>query len=259
MKVPASRIFASAICAIFLSLATLNPSTARADLWEDGGFESDFGWNPVDSFVGAANSATEGAAPNQATFFTLIHDDLITESGKWVEDSSRAYEGDRMFWLRPYDDPDTICVGHRFNNVLQEGITYELSYKFAAFDENNSGGSSTLTTKPVAELSSFDTAGNFGTTELAMSFDDGTVTNPNTNTFSEFPVQDWNNLTWMTATATFVAPPSNGQAIYVWASMTNDSNGMLIDGITLRAVPEPTAGFIVAAMGMLTLVSRRRK
>lgn len=254
-----SYLKAGFLSAMLLTISLANPSIAAADLWEDGGFESSFGWNPITDFNGATNSATDGAAPNEAIRYTMIHDNLLTESGKWVEDPTRALEGDRMFWLRPYDDPDTICVGHRFNSVLEAGVTYQLSFNFAAFDEGTPGGSSTLTTKPVAEVTSLNSAGAFETAELVVEFDDGSTADPDNGVFAEFPIQDWNKLTWRTATATFVAPADNGREIYVWASMTNDSNGMLLDGITLRAIPEPAAGMLLMSLATIATLRRRRK
>lgn len=164
-----------------------------------------------------------------------------------------------MFWLRPYNDPDTICVGYRFNSILEAGVTYQLSFNFAAFDEGTPSGSSTLTTKPVAEVTSLNSAGAFETSELLVEFDDGSIADPDNGVYAEFPIQDWDNLTWMTATATFVAPEDNGREIYVWASMTNDSNGMLLDGITLTAIPEPAAGMLLFSMAAIGALRRRRK
>lgn len=247
---------------VFALLMALVASTSvHADLWEDGGFEGSLGWNGSAGFATASNMATEGAEVNGATRYTLVHDDLLTESGKWVEDPTRAFEGNRMFWLRPYDDPDTICVGHRLTNILNPGTTYELKFNLAAFDENVPAGSTAIT-KPVTEITAWDpnsgTDGAFVTSELPVSFSDGQTRDPVANTFGEFQLQDWDNLSWTTATTIFTAPESNGQSIYVWTSMTNDSAGMLLDGITLRAVPEPSTGIVVAAMGLLGLLIRRR-
>ena len=215
------------VCVVFAILATLAGKCrlASADLWVDGGFESSLGWTGSDNFLG--ETATAGAAANGATFFTLVHDELITESGTWIEDSTRAFEGDRMFWLRDYNDPDTICVGHRFTGILKAGASYQLKFNFAAFDPDTPGGSNSLVTKPIAEVMRNDGSAN-EIKELPVSFSNGTVRNPDAGTFAEFPVSSWNNLQWFEATVNFIAPPDNGQPVYIWTSMTNDSAGMLL-------------------------------
>jgi hypothetical protein len=229
---------------------------ASADLWTDGGFEGSLGWTGSDTFVG--ETATAGAAVNGATFFTLVHDDLITESGTWIEDSTRAFEGDRMFWLRDYDDPDTICVGHRFTGILEAGVNYQLKFNFAAFDPDTPGGTTSLVTKPIAEVMHNDGTGNV-IEELPVSFSNGDDRDPDAGTYAEFAVSNWNNLQWFEATVNFVAPEDNGQPVYIWASMTNDSAGMLLDGISLVAVPEPTtAGLLLALLTVVGTQRRRR-
>ena len=235
----------------------ISGGTVRADLWTDGGFEGNLGWTGTDSFMG--ESATIGAAANQATFYSLVHGDLITESGVWVDDPTRAFAGDRMFWLRNYDDPDTICVGHRLNNVLVAGESYKLTFSFAAFNPDFSAGSNTEFTKPAIEVMAYDdTATAFVAKEQKITFSNGSVRNPATNSYSSFALSDWNNLQWHEATATFDAPESNGRPVYVWASMTNDSAGMLLDNVVLQAVPEPTS-VGVGALLVVGLTFRRRR
>ncbi len=242
---------------LMLSVALFWAGQANADLWSGGGFEGSLGWTGTDSFMG--QSATLGAAPNGARFYDFIDSNMITEAGTWIEDSSRTFEGNRMFWLQNYNDPDTICAGFRFNNVLTSGATYKMEWSFAAFNPNNPTGSSTLTSKPIVEVMSWDsTLGDWVLTEPVMQMSDGQTSDPLGGNTVEYTLQDWDNLNWVTATSLIVAPESNGQAIYIWASMTNDSNGLLIDGIRFTAIPEP-ASWTLTGLALSVLMTRRRR
>ncbi|MEL7497048.1 MAG: hypothetical protein AAFN77_05520 [Planctomycetota bacterium] len=230
----------------------------NADLWTGGGFEGGLGWTGTDLFMG--ETATEGAAPGAARFFDMMDPDMITESGTWIEDSSRTYEGDRMFWLRDYNDPDTICAGRRFNG-LTAGDVYDLKWSFAAFNPNNPTGTSTLTSKPIVEVMTWDTTiGDWVLWEPKLYLSDGQVSDPLGGNQVEYELQDWDNLNWTQSTSRFAIPELNGRPMYLWVSMTNDSNGLLIDGITFTAVPEPAAltlsGLALLLMGCVRIRKR---
>lgn len=228
----------------------------HADLWLDGGFEGDTGWTGASTFEG--QTATVGAAANEARFFDFINVDTISESGVWIDDASRAYEGDRFFWLRNYADPDTICVGYRFD-TLTTGASYQLDWQFAAFDQANPDGDAGITSKPVVEVMSRNAANTeWLLSEPKLEFGDGQTADPENGDYVEYAVQDWDAISWTSASSTIVAPEANGQPIYIWVSMTNDSNGLLIDGVTLTAVPEP-ASCTLATLALMLISTRRSR
>jgi len=267
------RTSASRVAIALAVLLGFTCCRADADLWIDGGFEGNevnsVGWTGTDSFH-TATSATIGAAASGATFNTFIHDELVTESGTWVQDSAHSYSGDRMFWLNDYDDPDTICVGHQFNNLVA-GQKLRLTWNFAAFNPVVSGGSSTNFVKPAVELSYRDSVtNNFEVIDQVIDFGSGGTSDPSIDDYDMFALQDWNNLSWDSATSIIDVPETNGQEITIWVSYLSDADprntlpnsnigGLLIDNIALVAVPEPT---MVTLTGLLMLglgTCRRRK
>lgn len=239
---------------LVLAIVCLIPQVACADLWQ-GGFESNLGWTGSNTFVSAG--ATEGAAENGARFFDFIDSDTISESGVWIEDGTRAHAGDRFFWIRDYNDPDTICVGKRFNGLVA-GQWYDLDWHFAAFDPDNPAGG-TQVSKPIVEVMSWDAAASdWVLSEPVMNFSDGNVTDYENGIVTEYQVQDWDNLAWTKSSSRFAIPELNGQPLYVWVSMTNDSAGLLIDSISFQAVPEPSSMFLASLFLWLGVARRKR-
>ena len=239
-----------------IALMTGISANAQADLWLEGGFEGDTGWTAADLFQG--QTATNGADPLGARYYDLIGGNMISESGVWIEDATRAYEGNRFFWIRNYADPDTICVGYRFN-TLTSGASYKLDWQFAAFDDSNPDGDPTITSKPIVEVMSRNAANtDWLYSEPVLNFGDGQTADPENGNFVEYAVQDWDAISWTSASSTFVAPEANGQPLYIWVSMTSDSNGLLIDGITLTAVPEP-ASCTLATLALMLISTRRMR
>ncbi|MFK7818030.1 MAG: hypothetical protein AB8G99_04895 [Planctomycetaceae bacterium] len=235
-------------------LALLVGSPAVGGLLEID-FEGDLGWTGADSFLGS--TATEGVAPNDASFFDFVGTDVITESGVWIEDAARAYQGDRMFWLRPYNDPDTICVGGRVSAAV-EGTEIEYKFNFAAFDPTQPGGDPNTFSKPEIEVMSWDGTDWVITTPV-INFSDGQITDLSNSLVAEYEVGDWDDLAWHEATTTITVPDLNGQPLYLWASMTNDSNGMLLDNIRIAQTPEPGSLFMLAFLAGPLLQHRRRR
>lgn len=245
--------------ALFISILFLLPAVGQrsvhADLWQ-GGFETNLGWTGTDLFMG--ETATEGPAVNAARFFDFIDSDTIAESGVWIEDATRTYEGNRMYWLRDYNDPDTICLGKRFTG-LTPGEVFDLEWHFAAFDPDNPNGTSALTSKPIVEVMSWDSSiSDWVLSEPVLNFGDGQTTDYDNGIVTEYEVQDWDNLTWTSATSRFEVPELNGQPLYVWVSMTNDSAGLLVDSITFTAVPEP-GSMVFLSFAMMALAGRRKR
>lgn len=245
-----------AACALIL-LTTLGPEVpANANLLSID-FEGSVGWTGTDSFIG--ETATNGAAPNGARFFDFIGTNVISEAGVWIDDPSRAFEGDRMFWLQPYNDPDTICVGGRVDGAIEcSEVTFQ--FNFAAFDLNHPTGDSNTFSMPAVEIMSWDSASSSWAIETAtINFDDGQVTNPATGEEAEYAVGDWDNLQWYEGTSTFKVPVLNNRPLYLWTSMTNDSNGLLIDNIRIAQVPEPSSLALVLVGSLLAGTRRRRR
>lgn len=225
--------------------------------------EGSLGWKGDSRFMGFA--ATEGAAPNSATFYTLIGNNWLTESGVWVEAPRYTSEGQRMFWLRNYNDPDTICVGQRFTNStatgsqLVPGRYYQLSWDFAAFNPDAPFGDARRFSRPLMEVMSWNPAASrWDVVEIPLLFSNGTSSDPNQGLFQSFALGDWKALEWHTARAYFQAPAATGQPVFLWASMTGDSQGMLLDNIRLVSIPEPS-GLMLPVLACLTLLHRQRR
>jgi hypothetical protein len=147
-------------------------------------------------------------------------------------------------------------VGGRVTAAV-EGAEINYKFNFAAFDPTQPDGDLNTFSMPAIEVMSWS-GSEWIITTPTITFSDGQITDPANNIVAQYAVGDWDDLDWHEASMSITVPELNGQPLYLWSSMTNDSNGMLLDNIRIAQTPEPSS-LILMAMVAVPMVQRRRR
>jgi hypothetical protein len=251
------------LCLLGLALVSLVAGQrvhAQTNLITNGSFEAG-AWGGTDSFVNSNN------ASNLLFWNTQVASWIPDSNSTWVQDPTRASDQNRMVWLgppgAPYNQPITYIAQTVSVAGLTAGQSYHLALDYDFLDPTDPNGlaamNSTMQVYYMLGNAMDMGGGNF------MLMDD---TNTKTGLLSEMGMTgSWNNaggLQWtqdgvdftMPGLSSydylriFIAAPPNGGA--------TPSMGVLVDNVSLVAVPEP-GSLLLTSMGLLGVLSLRRR
>jgi hypothetical protein len=182
----------------------------------------------------------------------------------WINDPTRAADADRFVWLQhSKGNATTITQDLRYytsgdsTTSIVGGSTYQLSLDFAYFDPGDVNGTNSMQSSLQVFYrlgTDLDDADPFTDTELLMDF--GSVS-------PWADLSGGSGLTWYNGSMTFTLPSIVGydfMRIYIASpqdSIATPSRGVLIDHLSLSAVPEPSALLALGSLGVLSLRRRR--
>ena len=126
----------------------------------------------------------------------------------WIEDASRAAEGNRFVWLSPsnqnwnYAVVQDLVVGAAAGAGIDlvSGKQYRITINCAAFHPHQPAGSSAFTARPILEYR-YQDSNNQNVFAQLPAIDSAT-----SQPAPHYPAQSWDGLGWRTVTATFTAP-----------------------------------------------------
>lgn len=234
-------------------------ATAATNLITNGGFESGV-WGGTDSFIDSNN------ASNLLFWNTQVANWVPDSNSTWIQDTTRASEGNRFVWLGPPGAPFNQAITYISQtvatNTLASGLDYHLSLDFDFLDPNDPNNMMGMTsTLKVYYLLGNDMDMGGGN---IMLMDD---INTQTDLLTESGITDsWNNpsgLQWNSDGIDFTMPNLAGYdylRIFFAAppnTVQTPSMGVLVDNLSLSVVPEP-GSFVLLGAGLLGLMGRRR-
>lgn len=262
---------------IALTLLVSSTTSSAQNLVQNGGFENG-------AYVGG-NTFVDNLNSLSLTFPTSGHENAGntlnywgTDSAQWIQDGTRATEGNRFLWLA---GGGTYCAGQELTfgvgQTLEGGATYRFAFDFAAVNFNGGvpGDSTNLgnsgQTGGRIELNWVDSTGSI-LSQLG-SYETGQLTNG----FAGGPLTlqtavAWNDLQLSVGTVGsgwnrgFVdvtlpgAGPSGATGVLVSFSNSNDqtnNTGLAIDNASVVLIPEPGSSLLLGA-ALVAMFRRRR-
>lgn len=202
----------------------------QANLIANGSFEN--GAFSADSSVVDPNNAM--FAPNYAG----IPIDNITMDAEtfWIEDPSRATDGNRFFYL-PENAVRGKCVFLEqqpiFDGNIKPCATYQVTFDVAAFDENGDNPTSGFAIEVFYKNNNSTSYEQFSTDDFVFECTTTPAPNP-------MPTSSWNNLNWTRVSAFITLPPPSSPDFTFTELLVSGSNGggILVDDICVNQVAE---------------------
>ena len=261
MMSPFFRCFAGPC---LLALGVLAPSAhAQVNLIANGSFEAGV-WDGTASFVDSNNASALMFWNNQASSW------VPDSNSTWVQDATRASDGSRFVWLgppgAPYNEANTyvsqtvpVLGTGAPGTALVAGAMYHLSLDHAFFDPNDPTNSMNMdSTLQIYYM--LGNAMNMGDPNNPMLTDNpSTLTALLTDTGT---TESWASVHWTQAGVDFQMPDTTGYdylRIFIAAPANGGSTpsmGVLVDNVSLVAVPEPSS---LLLLGVAFAIRRRRR
>jgi hypothetical protein len=183
--------------------------------------------------------------PNNADFTAVYATDITdwerNEETYWINDPTRATDGDRFIYL----PSPNLCFTKLFdlNTEVSTCKQYKICFDVAAFDKDNPNGGS-LTSGIIIEGKYWSNT--FGQGEDVFTITDFTEVTTNNPLTNPMTITPWNNLGWKRVTATITLPQAtiaNASWFKLYFStplntvLASDGKGILLDNVCITEVP----------------------
>ena len=169
-----------------------------------------------------------------------------TVKGVYWVNSSSAYDGSKYLYLAGQDNCFNLLYGtgygvYNYFQGLTPGQTYQLSF-FAASAQDLSGGATAV---PQT---------------FRVEYGDGALA-PVVTTFSLATNNAWSDsaqsaIPW--ESHSFYFTPTSATGSLTLSTDANAISAIVLDGVSVQAVPEPGGALLIGAAGALLIVRRRR-
>ncbi len=196
----------------------------------NGSFESGSGWNNGPNWFPSSDH------PNRAQARTNIQGSGYVSSwsvdkGDWIQDASRATDGNRFLYLYPTDQSWNFCIGQNIgvssttnaSMPLRAGRNYRISFDCVPFNPSLPDGQSASPGQPAVEFTYTNTSGNSVYGELYNLTDETTGLAP-----GMMPATSWSSPAWRRISAYFTAPSTSSSNRYMtlWVSLLKGVGGV---------------------------------
>ncbi|MGI8604629.1 MAG: choice-of-anchor A family protein [Verrucomicrobiales bacterium] len=221
--------------AIWGSLSSLGGSNSPTaeNLVRNGSFETGPGWNNGPNWFPNSTHPNKRAARADIVNAGVI-DNWGSENMTWVEDGTRAAEGNFFVYLHPsaqgsnHRVTQNLIVGDLpgAGINLVSGRSYRVTFNCAAFHPYLASGHPDYTVMPQFEFQ-YQNPGNQTVIGQMPLIDSATSV-----TVSPSAAQNWDDLQWRTVTGTFTAPAvsSSSANLGLWVSLIKGSTNSITSG-----------------------------